>query len=171
MKRFVLFGVTAALLLASAVQGMAAERKSAESSNSLTKGAFGINVQVNDAPYFSAKYMFKDDLAILAGLGLAVRSGDTKGTDVVIGAGAHKYLKIADFAPFVGARIGIASAKDGDSKTLMVQAEAGAEIFLHKHMSLEGNVAVGLSYADTKGLGKTTTIGTFTPGLSFNFYY
>lgn len=163
MKKVMLAALAAVLLIGTGVQNASAD-------NSLKHGAVGVNVEVNSVPMISAKYMLQPDLAILAGFGLAIATGDAKGTDILIGAGAHKYLKVADVAPFIGARLGYASTNDSAVKTFIIQGEAGAEIFLQKQLSLEGVVSLG--YTSTKSGGASNgKIGTTTSGVSLNYYF
>lgn len=165
MKKFVLVTLAAALFLGIGIQN-------ASAANSLHQGAFGLNVEVNSTPMISGKYMLANDLAILAGLGLSVHGvgGDDKGTDILIGVGAHKYLKVADFAPFIGGRIGFGSTNDSNTKSFILQGEAGAEAFLLKQLSLEGTVAFGYTYSKTNG-NKSGMLGTSTAGVSLNYYF
>jgi hypothetical protein len=163
MKKFVLATLAAALFMGIGIQN-------ASAANSLTQGTFGLNVEVNSTPMISGKYMLANDLAILAGFGLGIRGADDKGTDILIGVGAHKYLKVADFAPFVGGRIGYASTKDSNVKSFIIQAEGGAEAFLTKQLSLEGKVALGYTHTDSGG-AKASMFGTSTAGVSLNYYF
>jgi hypothetical protein len=165
MKKFVLVALAAALFMGIGIQN-------ASAANSLAQGAFGLNVEVNSAPMISGKYMIANDLAILGGFGLGLHGvgGDDKGTDIMIGVGAHKYLKVADFAPFIGGRIGYASTNDSNTKSFILAGEAGAEAFLMRQLSIEGKVALGYINSKTGG-AKTGVLGTTTSGISLNYYF
>jgi hypothetical protein len=166
MKKFVLVALAAALFMGIGIQNASAE-------NSLKKGAISLNTEVNSNPVISVKYLLENDLALLVGFGLGINGQDAKGTDIYIGAGVHKYLKVADFSPFYGGRLGYASTQDSKSKSLIIRAEGGAEVFLQKHLSAEGMVSFGYSSTDAKDAGgaKTSLIGTSSAGLSLNYYF
>jgi hypothetical protein len=50
----------------------------------------------------TGRYFLENDFALLAGLGIGIKGGDADGTDVGVVLGARKYLRVADFAPFIG---------------------------------------------------------------------
>jgi hypothetical protein len=128
------------------------------------------------------KYFVLRNLAVLAGFGFGAKGGDAKGTDLGIGVGIRKYLKLDDFAPFAGAGLFYSTTKDGDQKDMSILGEFGAEYFLHRQFSVEGSVAFGYTSSETEtttgaGTGavttnvKDTTIGTRRVAISFNFYF
>lgn len=166
---------------------------SASAANSLKQGTFGFNVDVNNNFFglnsdvdnnfvLTGKFFIQNDLAALAGFGIGIRGADANGVDVGVSAGIRKYLKVDDFAPFVGGVFFYSNTKDGDSQDVSVMAEAGAEYFLHKQFSIEGKVGVGYVSRESKttttqgGFITTTTrresdLGTERLGISFNFYF
>lgn len=151
---------------------------SASAANSIRQGAFGFNVDVNDDFVLTGKYFVTRDVAVLAGFGLGIKGGDASGNDVALAGGARKYLKVDDFAPFVGGTLFYSSTKDGDQKNFSLMGEFGAEYFLYKQFSIEGKVGFGYSSQETTttvGAVSTTTrvtnIGTDRAGISFNYYF
>lgn len=174
MNRIVIVVVTIAMVMGISIG-------SASATNSLKAGTIGINVDAfnsNDSFIITGKYFVLKDLAILAGFGFGAKGGDAKGTDLGIGGGVRKYLKVDDFAPFVGGSIFYTKTQDGDQKDLSVMAEFGAEYFLHRQFSLEGGVGFGYLSSETETTAgavttkfKDTTIGTRRVALSFNFYF
>ena len=178
MKRFLIVVVALAMVMCIGIA-------SASAANSLKEGTIGFNVDAlnsNDSFVISGKYFVLKDVAVLAGFGFGVKGGDANGTDLGIGIGARKYLKIDDFAPFVGGSFFYSNTKDGDQKNMSIMAEFGAEYFLHKQFSVEGSVGFGYTSSETEsttgtGAGavttnfKDTTIGTQRVALSFNFYF
>ena len=169
MKRTIIVALVSIMILSIGVG-------SASAVNSLKQGTVGLNVNVNDDFLLSGKYFIMKDVAVLAGLGIGIKGGDAKGTDIGLGAGARKYLKTDDFAPFVGGFLLYSSTRDSNQKTLSLMGEFGAEYFLHKEFSIEGSA--GFGYQETKTSPpvsnpsqKETTIGTHRFGLSLNFYF
>ena len=151
----------------------------AYAANSLSKGTFGLNIGtgsqgdtnfVDGGFIINGKYFIQSDMAILGGFGLGIAGGDAKGTDIGLIIGARKYLKVADFAPFVGGRLTYSSTGDSNFKTTQLIAEGGAEYFLAKQFSFEGRVGLGYE-SDETGPVKNTRFGTRTFGVSFNFYF
>ncbi len=169
----------------------------ASAANSLKQGTLGFNVDVNNNFFglnsdvdnnfiLTGKFFVVNDFAVLAGFGIGIRGADAKGVDLGITAGARKYLKVDDFAPFVGGEFIYSTTQDGDAKDFSLLGEAGAEYFLHKQFSIEGKVGFGYNSrerttstttAQAGFLVKTTTteratdFGTERLGLSFNFYF
>ncbi len=152
----------------------------ATAANSLKQGTIGLNVNVNDDFLISGKYFIMKDLAVLAGLGIGIKGGDAKGTDIGMGAGARKYLRTDDFATFVGGFLFYSSTQDSNQKALRLMGEFGAEYFLNKEFSIEGSAGFGYTSQETKtpaapGVAATsnkeTTVGTQRFGLSVNFYF
>jgi hypothetical protein len=170
---------------------------SASAANSLKQGTMGFNVDVNNNAFglnsdvdnnfvLTGKYFIANDLAVLAGFGIGIRGADAKGVDLGLTAGARKYLRLDDFAPFVGGEFFYSSTRDGDAKDFSLLGEAGVEYFLHKQFSIEGKVGFGYTSRETTTstttaqagfLVKTTTteratdVGTERLGISFNFYF
>ena len=172
MKRFF------AIVLATAVMIVGIGIGAASAANSLKQGSAGLSVDVNDDFIISGRFFVMDDVAVLAGLGFGVKGGDADGTDFGILVGARKYLKVDDFAPFVGGTLFYSTTQDGDDKDLSVLGVLGAEYFMHKQFSIEGNVGFGylsqerrVAAGTTTTTFKETTIGTQRFGVSLNFYF
>jgi hypothetical protein len=158
----------------------------ASAANSLKQGAIGMNVDVSENFVLTGKYLVMNDLAVLAAFGVGKKGADAKGTDVGIGGGARKYLKMDDFAPFVGGTLFYSTTEDGNTKNLSLMGEFGAEYFLAKQFSIEGKVGFGYTQQETKEPGTTlvggvlvpttnnvkrTNIGTDRSAISFNYYF
>lgn len=179
----------AKILAAVAVLGFAG---AAQAENSLKAGSMALNVTVFDgtsaavqssvASGLSAdelfivqgKYFLQKDLAILAGVGIGIKGGDAKGTDFGFRAGARKYLKTADFAPFVGGYFSYSTTQDSNVKYTQLMGEFGAEYFFSKQFSVEGAARAGYMSGEAPQGGttyKATNIGTASAGVSFNFYF
>lgn len=178
----------AKILAAVAVLGFAG---AAQAENSLKAGSMALNVTVFDGTsaavqssvtngsaddlfVIQGKYFLQKDLAILAGVGIGIKGGDAKGTDFGIRAGARKYLKTADFAPFIGGYFSYTSTQDSNIKSTQIMGEFGAEYFFSKQFSVEGAARAGyMSGEDSTGATtyKATNIGTASAGVSFNFYF
>ena len=95
MKRFIVVVAVLAMV-------MGIEIASASAANSLQQGTIGFNVDAlnsNDSFVISGKYFVLKDIAVLAGFDFSAKGGDANGTDLGIGVGARKYLKIDGFAP------------------------------------------------------------------------
>ncbi len=122
----------------------------------------------------------------MAGVGLSINdsgaAANSKSTDVGFMAGARKYLKTEDLAPFVGARFQYLSTQQGtgtgatDVTDFTLEAEAGAEYFLAKQFSLEGSVGFGYSSSESQLVSggpstKATSLGTTTFNVAANFYF
>lgn len=171
------------IALAGAALGLALSAVSALAANSLSAGTMGLNlgVAVDSQAVFkenfviNGRYFIKNDMAVLAGLGLSVAGGDAKGTDIGLMGGFRKYLKTDDFAPFVGGRFQYQSTQDSTLIAMAVLAEAGAEYFLAKQFSVEGRVGFGYTSIEKKAPtftpSKETAIGTAVFGVSANFYF
>ncbi len=166
-----------------AALALAISASSAYAANSLSKGTMGLSIgsgvgfnpftnQPEDAGFIvNGKYFVQSDLAILGGIGFGARGGDTaKGTDTGLIVGARKYLRVADFAPFVGGRLTYTSTSNATIKTTQIMGEGGAEYFLAKQFSFEGRVGFGYESIDAGGV-KNTRFGTTTVGIGFNFYF
>jgi len=161
--------IVAALALAISASG-------AYAANNLSKGTMGLNIGTGTGAedggfIINGKYFIQSDMAILGGFGFGSLGGDTaKGTEIGLIVGARKYLKVADFAPFVGGRLTYTSTEDGTFKQTSFLGEAGAEYFLAKQFSFEGRVGFGYEAVDAGG-AKNNRFGTRTFGIGFNFYF
>lgn len=181
MKKFVLVVLAAALFLGIGI-------KNASADNSLKQGALSLGVAVaapvsnsvtasiSAVPVLQGKYMLANDLGLLAGLGFGAKGGDLEGTDLELLVGARKYLKVASVAPFVGAKLAYDSRDDGTTEVsfVTVAVELGAEAFLLKQFSVEGNVGFGYLTGNTKtgGVKKDgSNFGTTSAGVSVNYYF
>ena len=170
MKKFTLAG--AAMVLTMSAGSVLAE-------NSLHVGAMGLNITTTrDDLLISGKYFIGKDMAILGGFGLGIAGGTApnKGTDISLLAGARRYLKTSDFAPFVGGRFQYATTVDSTVTKVVIAAEAGVEYFVGKQFSIEGRVDFGYRSTETDRpfpapTIKTTNIGTGAAALSANFYF
>jgi hypothetical protein len=163
----------------------------ASAANSLSAGSMALNVSVfdgtsaavqssvvaggaDDLYIVQGKYFLQKDLAILGGAGIGIKGGDAKGTDFGIRAGARKYMKTTDFAPFFGGYFQYSSTNDSNYKIMQIMGEFGAEYFFSKQFSIEGAARAGyMSGEDSTGATtvKATNIGTASAGVSFNFYF
>jgi hypothetical protein len=181
MKKFVLVALAAALFLGIGIQNASAD-------NSLKQGALSLGIAVaapisnpvtassSAIPVVQGKYMLTKDLGLLAGLGFAAKGGDLDGTDLEMYVGARKYLKVADVAPFAGAKIAYDSRDDGATEVsfFTVAVELGAEAFLLKQFSIEGSVGFGYVTGDSKTAGVKrdgSSFGTTSAGVSVNYYF
>ncbi len=164
MKKFVLVVLAAAMFVGIGIQDASAE-------NGLKKGTFALGVDTSPNMIIHGKYLLASDLALTAGLGLGIKGGDAKGTDIAIEVGVRKYLMVADFAPFVGGVLSYASTKDSNLTDFALYAEGGAEYFLSKHFSFEGSVRFGYNSIKVKNGFNDTTFGTGRAAVGANFYF
>jgi hypothetical protein len=151
--------------------------------NSLKAGTFGFNVGFGDSALgepgvvmISGKYFIQNDLALIAGFGAQASDGDVSSNFFGFSVGVRKYLKLNDFAPFVGGKLSYEKSKkdlDGINRQVFdVSAVLGAEYFLHKQFSIEGSVGLGFGSVDNKAPNSDYTyFGTRTVGVSANFYF
>ena len=159
------------------ITGLAGGASAAD--NSLRQGATGISVGVdNNSDYdfltISGRYFIQNDLAAILELGYRDQGGDVSGTFIGLGVGVRKYFKTADFAPFVEGRIKIESQDiNGDTDTLELSANVGAEYFLHKQFSIEGSVGLALGKVDNNDVANAdyTYLTTHVVGVRANFYF
>lgn len=169
----------------------------ASAANSLQQGNINISVGMGDSIFshnttpavadvvnnvvdLSARYLITKDLAIVGGFGLEVGSGDFDSTYFSFTGGVRKYLKVADFAPFVGGQLTFATlstkdavgAKVDDLSAIDLSAMLGAEYFVGAQFSLEGSVGLGFGQVsdDITNTDKTY-FGTRTVGVKANFYF
>ena len=187
MKRLVIIAVVVVMAV---TMGMG----SAFAANDLQQGKMGISVGmgdsvfshkampestglINDVVDVNGRFFIAKDLAVTAGIGLQVDGGDAKGTYFSINGGIRKYLKVDDFAPFIGGQVTIVSSNvDSNNNVTLFDLAGmfGAEYFMNKQFSLEGAVGIGLGSADVKVAGTSTTdtyFGTRTVGVRANFYF
>ena len=161
----------------------------ASTSTSLNAGTIGFNVGFGNSVFgdsgvvtINGKYFVMDDLAIVAGIGTRVSSGDRDADYYSLSGGARKYLKTTELAPFIEARFTFAREKDNTSGPMVDQTAFdvgvifGGEYFLHKQLSLEGGVGLGFGKVDIENTAPAadedyTYFGTRTVGLSANFYF
>lgn len=173
MKKIALAGATIALAMAAS---------SAYAANSLNAGTIGLHIPVItststtntniNSPIISGSYFIARDLAVLGGFGFSSGgpSGNSTTTFALMG-GARKYMKVDDFAPFVGAFVKYESTSSSPTATAMtIAAEGGAEYFLAKQFSVEGKVIFGYQSVESAGT-KSTYFGTTTANLGLNFYF
>ncbi len=169
MRRLIIVVLSIALIFGIGIGTAAA------ATTSLKQGTAGISVDVNNDFVLEGRYFVMDDMAVLGQFGFGIKGDDGKGTDIGLGVGIRKYLRMEDLAPFVGGTIFYSSTQDGDVKDFALLGIFGAEYFLYKQFSVEGSVGFGYSSEDTKNAaGTTTTItnfGTQRFGLALNFYF
>ncbi len=178
MKRIIV--ITVALVLAIGIG-------SAFAANSLQQGKTSISVGMGDSVVgtvgnaadvvdLSARYLITKDMAIIAGFGLRVDGGDADATYLSLAGGVRKYLKVDDFAPFVGAKLSLAMFEDDNAGIDLTQVDVsavfGGEYFLGKQFSLEGAVGVGFGLiSDDNADTDSNYFGTRTVGVNANFYF
>lgn len=159
---------------------LAVSTSSAVAENGLKAGEVSLGIDTNTSELIYGKYHLASDLAVLAGLGFGIKGGDASGSDVSFAVGARKYIKSADFAPFIGGFMQYANTNSpttiGSTQTdLALLAEVGAEYFFAKQLSFEGAARFGYTSTDVKTLNqptvKTTNIGTSRASIRFNFYF
>jgi hypothetical protein len=191
MKKTMIAAV--AILMVAALSGSAVAANSlASGSKALTIG-FGDSVlnnvanptdqnQNNPIVDIGGKLFVAKDMAITAGVGFQMNTGDLEGTYLSFNVGARKYLSTDDFAPFVGGQLSyitydaeLPAAQGGeyvDFSAFEFSAMVGAEYFIGKQFSVEGSigVAIGMAEDDRSNLD-TTYIGTKNLGVRANFYF
>lgn len=185
MKKLIVVAVAVVMMMGLAGSAFAA--------NSLQKGKFGISVGmgdsvfshkaipnvdavVNDVVDINGRFFASNDMAIYGGFGLQTDGGDADGTYLSLTIGARKYLKVDDFAPFVGGQLSYITVKSDpnivDLSVIDLAAMFGAEFFVGKQFSLEGAIGVGLGQAsDDLTNSDDTYFGTRTIGVRANFYF
>ncbi|HEY5593921.1 MAG TPA: hypothetical protein VIL61_02035 [Nitrospiria bacterium] len=147
--------------------------------NSLKSGATALSFGIVDSDIeVSGRLFVSNDLAVLAGVGLAHSDNDESTTDYSLSAGIRKYLAKSDLAPFVGGVVsysrdevvagGPPAARVESEKTFELAGVFGAEYFFAKQVSAEAQIGFGIS--DVKNGADETTIGTFRSGVTVNFY-
>ena len=186
MKRLIIIALTLAMVAGIGIG-------SASAANSLQSGSVSIGVGMGDSLFshkatpaangitndvvdLNARYMITKDLAIVGGFGFQVDGGDADATYVSLTAGARKYLKTEDFAPFVGAQLSFATVKSDpnlvDLTVIDLSAMVGAEYFVGKQFSLEGSIGLGFGQIkDDLANADDTYFGTRTVGIRANLYF
>ena len=191
MKRIANMAVV--VLMLAALSGSAFAANSLVSGSKALSIGFGDSVlnnvanptdqnQNNPIVDIGGKLFVAKDLAITAGIGFQMNSGDLEGTYLAFNAGIRKYLKTDDFAPFVGGQFSyitydaeLPAAQGGkyvDFSAFELSAMVGAEYFIGKQFSVEGSIglAIGKAEDDQSNLD-TTYIGTKNLGVKANFYF
>lgn len=151
----------------------------ASAENSLKSGATALSFGIVDSDIeVSGRLFVSNDVAVLAGVGLAHSDNDESTTDYSLSAGIRKYLAKTDLAPFVGGilsynrdefEVGAGpTAGTKSEKILEIAGVFGAEYFFAKMVSAEAQIGFGIS--DVKNGADETTIGTFRSGVTVNFY-
>ena len=190
MKKIMVIAVVFMMVVAAAGSAFAANSL-ASGSKALSIG-FGDSVlnnvanptdstQNNPIVDIGGKLFVAKDLAITAGIGFQMNTGDLEGTYLAFNAGIRKYLKTDDFAPFVGgqfsyitydAKVDPGAVKIADFSAMELSAMVGAEYFLGKQFSIEGSIGVGIGKAEDDIVNKDTTyLGTKNLGVKANFYF
>ena len=138
--------------------------------------------QNNPIVDISGRFFASKDLAITAGLGFQMNSGDLEGTYLSFNVGMRKYLSTNDFAPFIGGQLSyitydaeLPPANGGqyvDFSAWEVAGLVGAEYFFGKQFSIEGSIGLAIGTAeDNQSNLDTTYIGTKNLGVRANFYF
>jgi hypothetical protein len=185
------------IVVAVAVVMMAGLAGSAFAANSLAQGSKAISIGFGDSVLnhvasptdanqnnpivdIGAKFFVAKDLAITAGLGFQMNTGDLEGTYLSFTAGIRKYFKTDDFAPFVGGQFSYITydakvdpaPKYADFSAFEFAGLVGAEYFFSKQFSIEGSVGVAIGQATDDIAHKDTTyLGTKNLGVRANFYF
>ena len=156
----------------------------ASAENSLKTGATALSFGIVDGGIeISGRFLPGSDVAVLAGIGMAISSNDENTTDFSLSAGVRKYLVRADLAPFVGGLISYhrdgfvvvnAAGRTGveSEREFELAGVFGVEYFFTKQVSAEAQAGLGISDANNvSGTGADETrIGTFSSGVTVNFY-
>jgi len=192
------------MIIAVAVLMLASLTGSALAANSLASGSKAISIGFGDSVLnhvasptdqnqntppvdISGRFFVAKDMAITAGFGFQMNSGDVEGTYIGFNVGIRKYLKTDDFAPFVGgqfsymtydAKLDVPGAgKYADFSAFELAAMVGAEYFLGKQFSIEGSIGVAIGQMETDFINgarqnaDTTYLGTKNLGVKANFYF
>jgi hypothetical protein len=187
------------IVVATAVVMMMGLAGSAFAANSLAQGSMALSIGFGDSVLnhvasptdqnqnnpivdISGRFFAAKDMAITAGLGFQMNSGDLEGTYLSFNVGMRKYFGTNDFAPFVGGQLSYITydaelpAPQGgeyvDFSAFEVAGLVGAEYFFGKQFSIEGSIgmAIGMAEDDLSNLD-TTYIGTKNLGVRANFYF
>ena len=193
MKKFVVVAVAVVMMTGLAGSAMAA--------NSLQQGEKAISVGFGDSALnnvanptdaqprnpivdISGRYFLAKDVALTGGIGFQMNSGDLDGTYLSFNAGIRKYLRVDDFAPFIGGQFSYitydaeqknaagVSVTYADYSAFEFAGLFGAEYFLSKSFSIEGSIGIALGHGkDDVSHNDTTYIGTRNLGVRANFYF
>lgn len=166
---------------------------SAFGANSLNSGAAAISVGMGDSVFshpaipnvdgvinhvvdISGRMFLAKDMALYGGFGLQTDGGDADGTYLSLTVGMRKYLKVADFAPFVAGQLSYITVKSDpnivDLSVIDLAGLFGAEYFVGPQFSLEGAIGVGIGqFSDDLSNKDDTYFGTRTVGVRANFYF
>jgi hypothetical protein len=190
MKKTAIIAVV--VLMIAALSGSALAANSLASGSKALSIGFGDSVlnhvasptdQNQNSPIvdIGGKFFVAKDMAITAGIGFQMNTGDLEGTYLAFNAGIRKYLRTDDFAPFVGgqfsyitydAKVDPGPVKIADFSAMEIAALVGAEYFVGKQFSIEGSIGVGIGKAEDSILNKDTTyLGTKNLGVKANFYF
>jgi hypothetical protein len=161
-----------ALVMAGSVQ---AENGIGQDAVAMTVGVTAADRQPDQSstvPFMlRGRYFVADTMAVTAGAGFALKSGDADGFDLALLGGARQYLDDQGrLLPFAGGFMAYQSTNDGDWTHLQLLGEFGAEYFLDPQFSIEGSVRAGYSSIDT-GFMTVNTLGTHGVNLSVNYYF
>lgn len=179
MKKFLIVSIVAGMVMVLGIGSAFA----AGTGTSLKAGTFGFNVGFGDSSLgntgvimVSGKYFLASDVALIAGIGFQASSGDQDANFFGITGGVRKYLKIDEFAPFVEGKFTYVNEtidiQGIDRDTFDVSAGFGAEYFLSRQFSIEGNVGIGFGQVnDNISNNDYTYFGSRTVGVSANFYF
>lgn len=172
----------------------------AMAANSLVLGAKGLSLGFGDSALnhiatpaatdaqnplvdLSGRAFLSKNVALTGGFGFQMNSGDLKGNYFNFNVGARKYLKIDDFAPFLGVQLSYttwdgklkdAAAKYVDASVFDLGIMFGAEYFLGKQFSVEGAVgaALGKASTDINDVSHDSSFfGTRSFGIRGNYYF
>ena len=173
MKRLLIVAGMFILMAAVIAPAMAAD-------NSLKENTFGLSIGFNngtlhDAATISGRYFLMDTMAVNVDFGFESQSGDRSGDFFALAVGIRKYLKKADFAPFVGASIRYENDRISTRKDMIgLFGDFGAEYFFAKEFSVEGAIGIGISQVEDKTVNPSqdyTVFGTTVSGVRANFYF
>lgn len=150
--------------------------------NSLKEGAIGFSVGLGNSVFgdtydsvidVTGKYLISNELALLAGIGFETHGGDADGSYLGFTLGARKYLDTDDFVPFIeGKLMYITQDVNGDTDVIDISVGFGAEYFMHKQLSIEASVGIGLGIEDNNITNQDDVyFGTRTIGVKASFYF
>jgi hypothetical protein len=171
---------------------------SAEAANSLQQGAMALSIGVGDSALnhvadptgkdqqtpvvdISGRYFLEPDVALTAGMGFQVNTGDLDGTYWSFNVGVRKYLREQDFAPFIGGQFSYISYNASlpypvgtyaDYKAYEFDGIVGFEYFFANQVSIEGSVGLAFGHGTNNASNASTTyLGTRSFGIMANFYF
>jgi len=186
------------LVLGAVLMMLCAAGSTALAANSLQPGSMGLSIGVGDSALnhvaeptgrdqqnpvvdISGRYFLDSDVALTAGLGFQVNTGSLDGTYWSFNMGVRKYLKIQDFAPFVGGQFSYISYNASlpapvgtyaDYKAYEFDGIVGFEYFFANQVSIEGSVGLAFGHGKNDVSNASTTyLGTRVFGIQANFYF